>query len=213
MGCSCSASSAVNLSIERQCSMMFLRLTTQLATDEFGRARDMKKFIFGRKIIVQSVLIDVWILYMGENNQASEMPKNVFKEIFGCYVSAVVKYLSQWVRNMLVLSMKSLNLNLSENDIWDIFNDCKRYIDFEIELKMTQLRDIENLSDCVWKSLEERGALNPDGTTRVDYTVFRLLFIKCAEDSWGKSQILGLILKIRHEAKILRIDSKRTNFQ
>mmetsp|Transcript_5018 Transcript_5018/g.7752 ORF Transcript_5018/g.7752 Transcript_5018/m.7752 type:complete len:167 (+) Transcript_5018:58-558(+) len=129
MGCSCSASSAVNLSIERQCSMMFLRLTTQLATDEFGRARDMKKFIFGRKIIVQSVLIDVWILYMGENNQASEMPKNVFKEIFGCYVSAVVKYLSQWVRNMLVLSMKSLNLNLSENDIWDIFNDCKRYID------------------------------------------------------------------------------------
>mmetsp|Transcript_316 Transcript_316/g.439 ORF Transcript_316/g.439 Transcript_316/m.439 type:complete len:112 (-) Transcript_316:19-354(-) len=97
---------------------------------------------------------------------------------------------------MLVLSMKSLNLNLSENDIWDIFNDCKRYIDFEIELKMTQLRDIENLSDCVWKSLEERGALNPDGTTRVDYTVFRLLFIKCAEDSWGKKKFWKNICKI-----------------
>jgi len=62
----------------------------------------MKKFIFGRKIIVQSVLIDVWILYMGENNQASEMPKNVFKEIFGCYVSAVVKYLSQ-VRSICIV--------------------------------------------------------------------------------------------------------------
>mmetsp|Transcript_16318 Transcript_16318/g.22887 ORF Transcript_16318/g.22887 Transcript_16318/m.22887 type:complete len:94 (-) Transcript_16318:968-1249(-) len=85
--------------------MMFLRLTTQLATDEFGRTRDMKKFIFGRKIIVHSVLGDVWILYMGENNQDSVMPKSVFKEIFGCYVSAVVKHLPQ-VRGVFVFSSK-----------------------------------------------------------------------------------------------------------
>eukprot|EP00471_Norrisiella_sphaerica_P013150 CAMPEP_0184499292 /NCGR_PEP_ID=MMETSP0113_2-20130426/41114_1 /TAXON_ID=91329 /ORGANISM="Norrisiella sphaerica, Strain BC52" /LENGTH=151 /DNA_ID=CAMNT_0026887149 /DNA_START=101 /DNA_END=553 /DNA_ORIENTATION=- len=151
MGCSASANQESQPQVEGKCASIMIRLVSELnRIDHFQRVtRDVKKFVLGRRIAVQILLEDVWLIYMGTDKKKG-MSEKIFNEIFAAYTQAMIFFLPQWVDNMLMLSLDYMGTNLTQSEIKRCLTSCKDEIEYETNVIRRQFYQCETVRHKAW---------------------------------------------------------------
>mmetsp|Transcript_15092 Transcript_15092/g.30538 ORF Transcript_15092/g.30538 Transcript_15092/m.30538 type:complete len:178 (-) Transcript_15092:340-873(-) len=158
--------------------------------DRYERvARDMKKFILGRRIVAHIILLDVWNLYT--NDEKPHVAASEFNEIFECYMKAVANAIIEWIENVVMFSLRCVDLEVSESSSIILLETIRDEIHEEAETVRDAWPCSKQLCENVWLELTKYSK-----NSVVSYEVFSKKFLPSAESSWGKDELWKRVARI-----------------
>uniref|UniRef100_A0A7S2TKK7 Uncharacterized protein n=1 Tax=Lotharella oceanica TaxID=641309 RepID=A0A7S2TKK7_9EUKA len=183
----CDTSNMREEMLEDQCTEHMEAMVRELcAIDRYEKVtRDMKKFMFGRRITASVILQDVWKLYT--EDRRNYIDENDFVQIFYCYLRALIRALPEWVENVAFLSLDCIGVRLSRTELKASLKPCRRQLYEETGRVQMRLRSGE-IYHRAWSYLlryqrEQKEKTYPQV---IDWTTFSQKFLRAAESAWEK---------------------------